>query len=92
MVFGPSPYFVTNNMMLIDEVVRRLRFDNKHVFRWPEVVFNLPGVDLYNPARLWIYNVREDGTLAVDIFWYIDDERSTDVTAWEGGKDASKTF
>ena len=92
MIFGPLPYVVTKNMMSIKEVVRRLRFDNKYVFRWTEVVFNLSGMDSYNPARLWIYRVREDGTLAADICWYIDDDRPTGSTAWEGGKDASKTF
>ena len=49
-------------------------------------------MDSYNPTRLWVYKVREDGTLAADIFWYIDEEKPTDATAWEGRKDASKTF
>ena len=36
---GPSPYFATKNMMVIEEVVRGLRFDMNNAFRWLKVVF-----------------------------------------------------
>ena len=65
---GPSPYFVTKNMMVIEEVVRGLRFDINNVFRGLKVVFKLPGIDLYNSARLWVYKTMEGGSLTVDIF------------------------
>ena len=44
----------------------------------------------YDPSRPWVYRVRSDGSLAADIFWYIDDGRPTAPTAWEGWKAARK--
>ena len=73
MGFGPSPYFVTKDMMVIEEAVRGLRSDEKNVFRWLKVVLNLPGMNSYDPSRPWVYRVRSDGSLTADIFWYIDD-------------------
>ena len=42
MGFGPSPYFVTKDMMVIEEAVRGLRSDVKKVFRWLNFFLNLP--------------------------------------------------
>ena len=81
MGFEPSPYFVTKNMMVIEEAVRGLRSDVKNVFHWLKVFFNLPGTKSYDPSRPWVYRVRTDGRLAVDIFWYIDDGRPIAPTA-----------
>ena len=73
MGFGPSPYFVTKDMMVIEEALRGLRSDVKNVFRWLKVVLNLPGMKSYDSSRPWVYRVRSDGSLTADIFWYIDD-------------------
>lgn len=34
-------------------------------------------MDNYNPSRLWVFKVRKDGTIAIDIFSCIDDGRLT---------------
>ena len=85
MDFGPSPYFVIKDiMMVIEEAVRGLRSDIKNVFRWLNVVLNFPGIISYDPSRPWVYCLREDRSLAVDIFWYVDDGRPTAAKTWEG--------
>jgi len=81
MGFGPSPYFVTKDMIAIVEAVRGLKSDIENIFRWLEVALNLPGMMSYDPSRSWVYRVREDGSLSADIFWYINDVRPTTVTA-----------
>ena len=90
MGFRPSPYFATKDMIVIEETVRGLRSDTKNMFRWSIVVFNLPGMIYYNPLRSWVYHVREDRSLTVDIFWYIGDGRPTAATAWKRWKVATK--
>ena len=57
--------------------VRRNRVDPSNVFRWELVKLNLPGMSVHNPSRPWVYNHRDDGTIAVDVFYYIDDGRPT---------------
>ena len=59
-------------------------------FRWLKVVFNLPVMKNYDLSIPWVHRVREDGSFAADIFWYIDDGRPTAATAWEGWKVARK--
>ena len=44
---------------------------------------NLPGLEMYNPSRPWVSKVREDGKIESDVFWYIDDGRSTAPTEGE---------
>ena len=56
----------------------------KKMFRWLKVVFNLPNMKSYDFSSPWVYRVREDGNLAMDICWYIDDGRPTAATAWYG--------
>lgn len=51
------------------------RTDVDNVFRWVKVILNTLGVDLYDPSLPWVYKVREDGSIATNAFWYIDDCR-----------------
>ena len=51
MGFGPSPNFVTKNMMVIEEAIRGLRFDVKCLCRWLKVVFNLSCMKSYDPLK-----------------------------------------
>ena len=81
--FEPSPYFMTNDMMIIEEAVRGLRSDVK-LFSLVKSSIHLPGMKSYDPSRPWMYRAREDGSLAADVFWYIDDGRPTAATAWYG--------
>ena len=83
MGFGPSPYLVTKDMLVVEERVRGSRWDSENVFRWHSVTMNLPGMSKYNPSKPWVYKVRQDGTMAADLFFYIDDGRPTAPSAWE---------
>ena len=83
MGFGPSPYLVTKDMLVVEEGVRGVRLDPENVFRWHTVTLNLPGMDKYESSRTWVYKVRYDGTMAADLFFYIDDDRLTALSAWE---------
>ena len=51
---------------------------------------NLPGLERYNPSRPWVYKVKEDGKIASDVFWNIDDGRSTAPSEGECWKVARK--
>ena len=90
MGFAPSPYFVTKDMLIVEKLVRGDRWDGDNVFRWVNVVLNLPGLDRYDPSLPWVYKVREDGLIAADAFWYIDDGRPIAGTAWEAWQAARK--
>ena len=68
MGFSPSPYFVSKDMLVIEEAVIGSRFDLHNIFRWANVILNLPCTENYNPARPWVYKVRSDGSLAADIY------------------------
>ena len=45
MGFGPSPYLVTKDMMVVEERARGTRLDPTHIFRWCKVILNLPGME-----------------------------------------------
>ena len=90
MGFSPSPYFVTKDMLIVEKAVRDDRWDGDNFFKWVNVVLNLPGLDLYDPSLPWVYRVQDDGMIAADAFWYIDDGRPITVTAWEAWKAARK--
>lgn len=37
------------------------------------MILNLPTLNLYDPSLPWVDKSLEDGLVAMDIFWYIDD-------------------
>ena len=77
-------------MLIVERAVRGDRCDEDNVFRWVNVVLNLHGLDRYDPNLPWVYKVREDGAIATDSFWYIDDGRPIANTAWEAWKTGNK--
>jgi hypothetical protein len=79
----PSPYQTVRGMMVAEEVIRGDPSDPNNVFRWDHVEENLPATDGYDPTRAWIVRVRSDGTLASDLFTYVDDQRCTGATEQE---------
>ena len=87
MGFRPSPYCTTRDMRRIDLFLRGAADNKANVFRWAKVVLNLPGKVNYTSTRPRVYRVREDGTMAADLFTYIDDLRNTAPTSpecWDG--------
>ena len=85
-----SPYQAIQAMMWAKEVIMGDRHDPNNVFRWQRLVLNLPGMPTYDPSRSWICKVREDGTLACDLFTYCDDNRITAPNAFEAWKASQK--
>ena len=57
------------------------------------MILNLPTLNLYDPSLPWVDKSLEDGLVAMDIFWYIDDGQpasNTTKTAYEDWKDTRK--
>ena len=86
MGFSPSPYFVTKDMLFVERIAKGCRVDEDNVYRLKKVIFNLPGMDSYATTLPWVYKAREDGSIAADIYFYIDDGSPTADTAWESWK------
>jgi hypothetical protein len=62
MGFRPPPYQTTQAIGWAKEVMMGDHLDDKNVFRWAYVRFNLPGSLLYDPRVQWVSKVRkEDG-------------------------------
>ena len=88
MGFRPSPYLTTKEMKTIEHRIKGNRHNKDNVYRWDKVVLNLPGSSGYTPTKPWVYKARKDGTMAADLFSYIDDYRNTapsKVECWKGG-------
>jgi hypothetical protein len=63
------------------------------MFQWEKVKLKLPGTEEYNPALLWILNLRANGTIAADIDGYVDDLWLTAPTkelAWQASARIAK--
>jgi hypothetical protein len=89
MGFKPSPYLTTRELHRVHEFLCGNRHCSTNVFRWDKVIMNLPGSAGYTPDMPRVYRVRKDGTLAADLFKYMDDLRCTAPTAhdaWMGAK------
>jgi hypothetical protein len=88
-----SPYQAVQAMGVAEEVIRGDRKDPSNVFRWDEVVLNLPGDEDYDPSMPWVYKVRcNDGRIAADLFIFVDDLRPTGPSrkdAWLAARQAA---
>ena len=71
----PSPYISTHQLLRADTYLVGDRRDKSNPFQWKKVVFNLPGMENYNPSLPRVYKVRWDGRIASDKHTYIDDLR-----------------
>lgn len=89
MGFRPSPYLTTRDMMRLEPRLRGARDREENVFRWHKVILNLPGNLSYDPSQPRVYKVRKDGTMASDLFIYMDDFRATGPSkreCWQGSQ------
>jgi hypothetical protein len=76
-----SPYQAVQAMLVAKEVVRGDWKDPKNAYRWDEVRMNLLGMHSYDPGLPWVSKIRlTDGTIAADLFVYVDDARITGAT------------
>ena len=83
MGFRTSLYFTTRDMKRLEPHIKGNRFNQENVFSWNQVVMNLPGDKTYDPSKPRVYKVRKDGSIAADLFIYIDDLRPTAPTRLE---------
>jgi hypothetical protein len=88
-----SPYQAVQAMGVAEEFIRGDRMDPTNIFRWDEVVLNLPGSDDYDASKPWVYKVRSnDGRIAADLFIFVDDLRPTGPSkreAWLAARQAA---
>jgi hypothetical protein len=89
----PSPYCAIQGMMMAKEVILGDQYDRiSNVFHWETMRLNLPGDLTYTPSEAWATKVRYDGTVAADVFVYVDDIRScapTELEAWKASQRTS---
>eukprot|EP00978_Attheya_sp_CCMP212_P017966 scaffold48596_cov51-Attheya_sp.AAC.1 len=75
-----SPYNATQGMAWAEEVITGDRNDPENPFRWDYVDENLPGHHEYDTTKPRVSKRRKDGTIAGDVFIYIDDLRPVNDT------------
>jgi hypothetical protein len=89
----PSPYQAVQGAL----VAKRLALGDPacltNVFQWSSLELNLPGSASYRTGSPWISKRRPDGSIAVDVHSYVDDERVTGPTSeltWAGSSRLAK--
>ncbi len=85
MGFVSSPYTTVQGTLMAEEVIRGDPLDPSNVFRWNEIVLNLPGSPSYKPWAPWVYKTwtLEPGqvaSIANDLRIYVDDVRTIGQT------------
>ena len=78
-----SPYNCVQGMMHLSEAIFGDRKNESNPFRWDKIKLNLPGLADYDPSLPWVYKERKDGSIACDVFTYVDDLRPTGPTEEE---------
>ena len=51
-----------------------------NIFGWKKIILNLPGSISYDSSIPWVFKKEWNNKIAVDLFFYIDDERPTTGT------------
>lgn len=75
--YTPSPWFFTKDILIVGSINKDCRLDLENVYRWDAVKLNLPGMKSYKPTLPWVFKGREDGSIVVYLYFYIDDGRPT---------------
>ena len=84
-----SPYHCVRGLAIASEIIKGNRKSENNVFRWDRVRLNLPGQNNYDPTIAWVSLVRKDGTLAAELFKFVDDLRPTGPgkkDAWDAAR------
>ena len=69
MGFSPSPYLVTKDLMVVEQMIRGDRRVRGNVFGWKKVLLNFPGSNTYDPSMPWVYKVDWDSKIAADLYF-----------------------
>jgi hypothetical protein len=86
-----SPYAAVQAMLIAQEVIMGDPSDALNIFRWEQLRLNLPGQANYDPSRAWVTKLRRDGSIAADMFIYVDDIRTSAPTASEAWLASQRT-
>ena len=84
-----SPYHVCQAVPWAKCIAIGDRLDSNNPFAWDKVVLNLPGTEIYDFHRTWVFKQTVDGLLAADLFIYVDSGRligPTDDLCWEASR------
>jgi hypothetical protein len=96
MGFKSSPYNTGQAMLMAEEVIRGSPSDPNNLFKYDQVILNLPGMCTYEPAKPWVYKLHTlDGHIAPDFFVYVDDVHSTGFNSdvcWQGTRKIACTY
>jgi hypothetical protein len=89
----PSPYQAVQGALVAKRVALGDPASVTNVFQWDHLELNLPGNPDYQTGIPWISKRRTDGSIAVDVHSYVDDERVTGPTSertWAGSSKLAK--
>ena len=81
MGFSPSPYLVTKDLMVVEQMIRGNRRSQVNIFCWKKIILNLPGSISYDSSMPWVYKKGWNNKIAADLFFYIYDGKPTADTA-----------
>ena len=85
MMKGYSPLFcfVTKDMLVMERMMRRSWLDSTNIFRWVVVKLICLWIGNCDSTLPWVFKIRKDDSITIDIYIYIDDGRSTTTATWE---------
>jgi hypothetical protein len=89
----PSPYQAVQGALVAKRIALGDPSSANNVFQWSHLDLNLPGSPSYRTGAPWISKRRADGSIAVDVHSYVDDERVTGPTSeltWAGSSKLAK--
>ncbi|KAL3786657.1 hypothetical protein ACHAW5_001375 [Stephanodiscus triporus] len=84
-----SPYRSLQWQVRLKMVVYGDRRNLANPFHWDHVQLNLPGSPGYRADLPWVMKIRADGTIAAEIFVYVDDGRAVGHSAelaWQAAR------
>ena len=66
------PYHACQTVTWSKEMALGDKQDLENTFEWARFVRNLLGTTTYDCCRPWVYKERSDGSIADDLFVYVD--------------------
>jgi hypothetical protein len=91
----PSPHQACQGMMWAMEIIFGDWNDEMNVFRFDEVVLNLPGKGICNPRRPWVCKARKSVAIVCDVHTCVNDMRPTgplELECWEASQRVSSVL
>ncbi len=96
MGFKPSPYQACQGTLHAEELMRGDPLDQNNPFHFDTVILNLPGNADFCPWKPWVFKFRTiDQHIAMDLFIYVDDCRTTGFSfeeTWRVARHVASTF